>query len=921
MKSFLEEIAEEILKTPGNLKDFICILPSKRAGTFLRNELLKKNKTTTFGPTIYSIEDFVQELSRLKLAQNTVLIFEFYQIYLEKTPKEEQEDFHAFSKWAVGMIQDFNEIDRYLINSNAIFNYLSSVKELNHWYLQEEKTLLQKKYIRFWNTLSEYYNSLGARLKTKALGYQGLIYREAVENLEPYLQNHTSNTYFFIGFNALNTAEATIIQEFLSVANAKVFWDIDRVFLEDNIHDAGLFIRKYRKEWPYYQQHPFEKISESFSNKKNIEIIGIPKNIGQAKYIGNLIETIYKEKGNLHKTAIVLGNESLLIPVVNAIPGQVTQVNITSGFPLHLSPVASFFNLFFQVIEHKNPNGWYYKPFINLLTHPLMRNLLYFENEDYAAKMLLKIKEENKVYINLDFVKPILPESLLGILMHCFFSIEKIAVDTIITKCLELIMVFKTHYQNTQSNPLFLEYLYRTYELFNQIKSLNDTYGAIKSIKALKGIYKEILAQETVDFRGEPLEGLQLMGVLESRNLDFDTIIVSSVNEGILPSGKSDTSFIPFDVKTDFGLPTYKEKDAIYAYHFYRLLQRAKRCYLLYNTEPDVLEGSEKSRFLMQLAFNKMENHEVQEYVASPNVRPFHKNIFKLEKTSDLLEELVKVAERGFSPTSLTNYIRNPIQFYYQTVLGIRNEEEVEETVAANTLGTVVHNTLETLYKPLEGKQLSLENIKEMRKGAEVEVQKQFKEVYKSGDITKGKNLIIYQVALSYIDRFFTLEETTIKGGSEVIILKIEENLKIDLNIPELKTAISLKGKVDRVDIKDGVIRIIDYKTGKVNRPEVEIVDWDLLISDYKYSKAFQVLAYALMMKDTFKGQPIEAGIISFKNIQQGFLKFAEKESVMSRKKKTLITNETYDHFQEALKTLILEIFDPEKPFVEKEIA
>ncbi|NAS31159.1 PD-(D/E)XK nuclease family protein [Flavobacteriaceae bacterium R38] len=922
MKSFLQEVVDEVLEMPHELNEFVFILPSKRAGTFLKNELLKKNRKTTFGPLIYSIEDFVQELSGLKLSTNTILLFEFYQVYKEITEEEATESFYTFSKWATAILQDFNEIDRYLIPPDKIFSYLSSIKELDHWYLQEHKTDLQKNYIKFWNTLKTYYEVFSKRLLDQQIGYQGLIYKEAVENLELYIQNNSSKKYIFIGFNALNTAESTIIQEFIDIANAEVFWDIDAFFLEDKDHDAGLFLRHYKNTWKYYQRNPFKNVSNHFTQEKDIEIIGVPKNIGQAKYISKLLKELHIKNPKLNSTAVVLGNESLLIPVVNSIPEEIKAVNITSGFPLNLSPIASYFNLLFEMIENENENGWYYKYVIDFLAHPVTRTLFTIEEIDYSSLLIKVINEENIVFLSIDFIKKHTSAVFDELFSYCFFSIKKIGIQEIIKKSLTLTLKLKEIYSTEkQSNNLFLEYLYRFYELFNQIDVLNKKYGSIQSIKELKGIYKEYVLHESVDFKGEPLEGLQLMGVLESRNLDFETVIISSVNEGVLPSGKSDGSFIPFDVKNAFGLPTYKEKDAIYAYHFYHLIQRAKNVYLLYNTEPDVLEGSEKSRFLLQLNLNKQPAHLVKEIIASPLVTAQNKGIQQVTKTPLVMSALRRIAERGFSPTSLTNYIRNPIDFYYQSILGLKNEIGVEETIAANTLGTVVHNTLEELYKPLEGLELKSEMVEEMESKIEELVRKQFRKVYKSGDISRGKNLIIFNVAIKYIEKFLIQEKKDLEKGAVIKILQIESDLRVEIKIPELEIPIYLRGKVDRVDQKDGMLRIIDYKTGKVNQNDVEIIDWEVLTADYKYSKAFQVLAYAHMLKDLTKGGMVEAGIISFKNTQNGFLKFAEKDKPgYYAKKQTQITEEVHEKFLKELKVLIIEIFNPDTPFIEKEI-
>ena len=476
--------------------------------------------------------------------------------------------------------------------------------------------------------------------------------------------------------------------------------------------------------------------------------------------------------------------------------------------------------------------------------------------------------------------------------------------------------------KNKTSNLLSLEYLFRFNELFNELVKLNTEYKHIKDISTLFGVYKELLSSETLDFQGEPLQGLQVMGMLESRVLDFETVIISSVNEGILPSGKSNNSFIPFDVKLENNLPTYKEKDAVYTYHFYRLLQRAKNVYILYNTETDVITGGEKSRFITQLELEGI--HKINHQTITPEIPVINSKLVQIEKTTNLLSILKNVAENGFSPSSLTNYIRNPIDFYYEKVLKIKAYNEVEETVASNTLGTVVHNTLEDFYKPLMGSYLSVETIKKLKTDISKTVTNHFSQIYKEGDINTGKNLIIFEIAKRYISNFLDQEIESLKAGNTIKIIDIEANNGILIDIPELDFPVKLTGKVDRVDEFNGITRIIDYKTGHVEQNKVEIVNWKDLTTDYaKYSKSFQVLTYAYMMVVSKKIQlPIEAGVMSFKNLNSGFLKFSKKDKPGSyAKKETLITQETIDNFSLELKQLILEICNPNIPFIEKEIT
>lgn len=914
MISFLSEVSQSIYsKHSDELETLVLVLPSKRAATILKNEFLHLVSSTSISPVIYSIEDFIQELADLKLAGNIQLLFEFYHLYKELTPKDQQEDFFHFISWAQTLLQDFNEIDRYLIEPESFFTHLFHIKELDqfHWTNSEEKTDLQKNYLNLWKKMHLYYTKLNLHLSNQGLAYQGALYKQAHKNCLHYLQNNLLTHHYFIGFNALNAAEQHIFQEFLKADNTTIYWDLDKTFLEEPSHDAGLFLRKYKNSWPYYKSHEFQFVTQHYQKEKFIEIIGTPKNVGQVKYIGHILES---NALDAKKTAVVLANESLLTPLINSLPESIYAANITSGFPLSLTPLASFFETLLEVWENKTAHKWYYKDIIALVSNPVSR-MLFDKHWDRIDGLLNKIKEENIVYVleeqleSIPEIKLILPET------------KYLNVSELIDNCLAIITRLREAYKET-NNSLFLEYLFGYFQVFNQLQQYNNIYASITDIKSLRKVYTATLSLQNVDFKGEPLEGLQIMGMLESRNLDFETVIISSVNEGILPAGKTHNSFIPMDLKIAFGLPTFKEKDAIYTYHFYRLIQRAKHVYILYNTEPNSLEGGEKSRLIHQLTMLPQPNHHVVEKIAAATISNEKKELLSIEKDTSLLDVLKRVAEKGFSPTSLTNYIRNPLDFYSRSVLGIREVEEVEETIAANTLGTIVHDTLEYFYKPLEGQLLSLNHINSMRAKVDEKVKDHFSKTYTSVDKLQGKNLISYHVAKRYIENFLDFEEGRLKEGKKIKILHIERSVKMLLPIASLDFKIYLKGKVDRVEMVDECIQIIDYKTGKAESKNVEIVTWEELIEEETYSKAFQILCYALLIHKETGINQFKGGIISFKNLKSKVLFFANKDKRGNgAQKEEQIDQGVLNSFSTILEKLILDIFDKNQPLQEKEIV
>jgi len=917
MTSFLENVIADLQNKHVDVSNLTFVLPNKRAGVLLKKLLSKHLKATIFLPEIVSIERFIETLSDVSYATELELLFEFYTVYSDLTPKEQQESFDKFSGWARLLIQDFNEIDRYLVSPDTIFNYLGAIKEISHWSLDNEQTSYVKNYISFWKRLPSFYKALNHTLLEKRKGYQGLVFKEAVNNLEQFISANLDKKFVFIGFNALTKAEEVIVQELLQQDLAMIYWDIDETFINDPIHDAGLFMRSFKTHWPYFQKHPFNWIHKNYTEKKYINVVGAQKQVGQVKYIGELLSNLCQKQTPLLNTAIVLGDENLLIPMLNSIPGEVGPVNITMGLPLKSVPITTLFESLFRI--HNAPKtSLYFQDVLSVINNPLVKPLFKENDDNYSHEVEQHIRENNIVYLNTKTLQSICKtkNDLIDLLFGSWNNNPALAIKNtiaLIFKIKDFVSVDKSQ------NLLTLEYLYRFNIVFNELQALNEKYHHIESIASLYEVYREVIEYETLDFQGEPIGGLQIMGMLESRVLDFETVIITSVNEGILPAGKTQNSFIPFDVKLENSLPVYKEKDAVYAYHFYRLIQRAKNIYLVYNTEPDVLKGGEKSRFITQLEIEKI--HEINHVLVSPTVPAIPKRLKQLTKTEDVLNRLKDIAKKGVSPSSLTNYIRNPMDFYYEKILGINTYEEIEETVAANTLGTIVHNTLEDLYKPFINRLLTESDLKNAFKFVKPTIKKHFRQQFKSGDFTKGKNLIIFEIAIRYVSNFLDKELETLKAGNTIKILALEESISTTLNIHELKFPIILKGIVDRIDEFNGITRIIDYKTGKVLQNQIEIVNWDDILTDYdKFSKSFQVLCYALMFSSkTTINKPLEGGIVSFKNLRgEYFLKFAKKESSRSHSKNTLITQEILDSFYVQLKKLIIEIFNPKVPFTEK---
>ncbi|CAI8330926.1 MAG: Uncharacterised protein [Flavobacterium sp. SCGC AAA160-P02] len=910
MQSFISETIDDILLTHSSLEDCVFVLPSQRSGVYIKDTI--KNKIDKgFLPEIVTIEVFIEKISGISKTDTLQLLFHFYTIYCEL--EELPDSFEVFSSWAVIVLQDFNEIDQYLINSRAIFTYLKDVQRMKKWSVKGEfkETKLVKDHFIFMEHLGKYYNTLYSYLVEKKLGYQGLIYREATKRSSQFITKNKDKKFFFIGFNALNKSEEFLFQQFLENGNSEIYWDIDRAFYESN-HSAGNFIRKYKKEWTYYEKNELKKIGDHFLDKKNIEIIGGAKNISQLKYAGEILQGLSSHEN----TALVLGDESLLSVSLNSIPINIDSINITMGYPLKNMPISQLISSIFQLfitqnkLQKTNANLFYHKDVSRFFKNPILFQLTNKDSRDDLLAIQMMISKENASFLSFTSICSYidsLEKEVFSLVLSMFKPFH--SVDDFMARILFFIERSRDHVSMIEK-----EYLYRFYNIFTQLRNLNNSGNYFQNIKSLYNFYRKIVGNEKLYFQGEPLSGLQLMGMLETRVLDFKNVIITSVNENIIPSNNRQSSFIPFDIKVAFGLPTYREKDAIYSYHFFRLLQRAKNIYLIYNTENDSFGSGEKSRFISQL---ELMREKVTSKLISPKILTKKKELLKIEKNKMIIDRLNELAVKGISPSTITNYLYNPIAFYKQKVLRIGELDLVQETIEANTMGTIIHDVLEDLYKPYTNKFLTQEYVQLMTEQYKDLVKKSFHKHFKNGDITTGKNRLVFEVANQFIKRFLSMEMTILKEKNQLKILGTEIPLEATISIPGIKTPITIKGIIDRVDEYNGVTRIIDYKTGMANAGDLKVLEFEE-INDVKYSKAIQLLLYAYLYSryhSLDQEKPLEAGIISFKNLNSGLLKINFSSKIKNPNHQ--ITKDKLQEFMLQIETLLQEIYNPEIPFKE----
>jgi len=918
MQSFLSKVVSEVLKHDTSLSETTFILPNKRSGLFLKNIIKQQLKKTAFLPRIISIEEFVKDISGFEVLDTVGLIFEFYGIYLSHTPKQEADTFESFSKWAAILLQDFNDLDSNLFDTASILAYLSDSKRLEQWNLDEsDESPLVKKYLAFFNKVITYHSAFTSHLCDKKLGYQGLVYRRATESLVKFKEAHKKEKFVFAAFNALNKAEEKIIQDLLEDNMASIYWDHDNFYTRSN-NQSEQFFKKYIRSWPYYISNDFKWQENNINSQKTIHFHGLPKNISQIKHVGSLLKDLHRDTG-IKDTALILGNEKLLPSLLNSIPKEITKANITMGYELQNAPINTFFQSLFKL--HLNRSKWnkeqsfYYKDLVALLNDPIIKSK-WLSHPKVEKGLRDIIYTDHIIFVSenqlMNLIKDI--PDLTELFQHIFIEWNT-DINLILEKITKTIEYLKNIDQQKQLDQ---EYFYRYYNIFLELSNLNKDFGFIDNLNTLYQIFQQLLKTEKLSFQGEPLEGLQIMGLLESRGLDFKNIIITSVNEGFLPASGSNNSFIPLDIKLEKKIPTFFEKDAIFSYHFFRLLHRAENVYLIYNSITDDFGSGEPSRFIRQLnaakALGQLDQVEFRKKMISPELNASPLTLNKIVKTEKVMLKLSKLAEKGFSPSSLTNYIRNPLDFYKRSILGIKEFKEIEETIAANTFGTIVHDTLEQLYMPFLNKTLHTNEVKQMIDLVDDEVTRQFKKSYSSTAITSGKNFLAFEIAKQFVINFLNFELGELKQGKEIKILGLEVPIEMEHEVKGINMKVKLKGKIDRIDQVNGVFRIMDYKTGKVTKSQLKINDWELISSDEKYNKSFQVLTYAYLYLNknnlSLEDLSLESGIVSFKNLKDGFMPFNGG----------LINEEVISSFIVELDKLIFEIFDPNIPFQEKEL-
>ena len=944
MESFLKLVAADLYKhTKGNLAHTAVVFPNKRAGLFFNEYLAQESDSPIWSPAYVSISELFRSLSPWEVGDPVKLVCELYKIFRRETQSTETLDDFYF--WGEMLISDFDDADKNKVDTDKLFSNLQDLRNIMDDYTfiddeQEEairqffqnfsierRTALKERFISLWDVLGNIYKGFRESLASQNIAYEGMMYRHVIEHLDvdklPY------EKYVFVGFNVLNKVEHTLFTQLKDVGKAVFYWDYDEFYMKENrqavTHEAGEFIRRNLRDFP----SPLSgELFKNLSKPKEVHYIASSTENAQARYlpqwIRNNLTTPEKE------TAVVLCNEALLQPVLHSLPAEVKHVNITMGFPLSQTPVYSFLIALLELHTHgfNFKSGRYtFQSVVTLLKHPYTRQLT-----GQAELLEKELTRNNRFYplpgeLGKDEFLTRLFTPLSGNLNLCIRLSETLQ---------QVAGIYQANTSGTEDtdafNQLYRESLFKAYTTINRFRTLIEEDELTVQSETFRRLLVKVLSATNIPFHGEPAIGMQVMGVLETRNLDFRHLVLLSVNEGQLPKSGGDSSFIPYNLRKAFGMTTIEHKIAVYAYYFYRLLQRAERITLIYNTSSDGLNRGEWSRFMLQFLIEWP--HPITRQFLEAGQSPQGTSSITVEKTPDVMRRMQSLFDvranpkAKFSPSALNYYLDCPLKFYYRYVAGLSVPDEVSAEIDSATFGSIFHYAAEHIYKDLttHGKVINKEALETLLRN-EVKLQDYVDTAFKKLFFNvpqnekpeyNGVQLINSAVIARYLKQL--LQNDLRYAPFTFIASEMEVDEPIDIQTPKGVIKSRIGGIIDRMDSKDGTLRIVDYKTGgdADTPPHVE----SLFIPDKKRSNyVFQTFLYAAIMcrkQPTMKIAPAllyihRAATETYSPVIQMGEPRKPKEAVEDFSK--------YEkEYRERLQGLLEEIFNPEKSFTQTEI-
>ena len=921
--AFITEIASYIKENYDLSKESLTIIfPNKRAALKLRTELINsKFETNIWLPQILSIQEAMCSWSGLQLLDNIDIIFELIKI-VNKAEKIFSNDIYGL---ASQMLKDFDEIDQYAVDAKSLFQNTKDAKEIDLQFLNEDY-VIDRKHIEFFASLNEYYESLRKVLLENKSGYYGLITRHIYDSDIDKLRKMVGNRkIIFAGFNAMTKTEEGIIVRLIQENIATLLWDLDEYYFNDSRQEAGIFAREFFERNKHIQSIKRNFIGNKLvTDKKNIDIIGASGAVIQTNALQLELHNESKDNDN---EVIVLSDESMLIPVLNCIPsGKSEEMQVTMGFPYSTCILNQFLqHLFvFQKNIRNNNKGIYFWSLVRLLNSELIK--IIFTKEE--LKHLFNWKNENikksAYYISTEDFESLKEHHDIYDFL-CLISKKWNSNTDCISSIKSLLKAIYKKVKINDKTNFISNQISVAGRIINKIEKLLNKYEDIIQIADIENLYRQSSSEMTINLKGD-YGGLQIMGLLETRNLDFKTVHILSVNEGILPQSKNASSLIPFDLRKHYGLPTYNNKQAVYAYHFYRLLQNAENIKIYYNTLADGMGEGESSRFIKQIIHempSKNPNANIKEKIyKSPSNK--NKEIEKIEakKTDEVYDKIIKklsfVSEdkkSGLSPTSISCYLKCPLKFYLKYIEKI-NYDIPQELIQSNVIGTIIHAALENLYKYFGSDDITLEKYQEIYdKHLNDALKKALTDNnFPNGLPHSGFNYLSSKMMDKMIENFIKQEIKFLKANKTMKIIGLEENLFASIYVPEHKTNVNLTGNADRIDQVGNTIRIIDYKSGSVNDSDVVMKKNVNELKDLS-EKSLQLLIYKYLYKkahNDIAADDIEPGIIGLRKISKGIFSLSNNSSLF-------IGENLIEDFESKLSAIYNEILDKDIPFRQTE--
>lgn len=941
MKPFLYQVASLFYeKWEAEVSRLAFVFPNRRTGLFFQKYLSEVADTPLFSPTILTINDLFIQLSGKQSADRISMLFILYDIYIRQSGSTET--FDEFLYWGEMLLNDFDDIDKYMANARMLFSNVTDLREIENDFdfLSDEQiaairsfwssfyprgdTPNQQQFLAVWQVLYDLYEEFRATLAAEGKGYEGMIFREVVESMErgespdlPYEQ------IVFVGLNALSVSEERFLAQLQKREIADFYWDYVSDKVTDPDNKASYFVSRNLKSFPSSMKLPPEE-----KVKTEIEVIGIPSGIGQAKHVYTLLSDWCKEaemsSEEALRTAVILPDEHLLIPVLNAIPEQIRRINVTMGYPLAGTPVASLIEYILALQKNvryidRNPL-FYFRDVLPVLNHRYILST----SPEIISSLVKEITENNKIYISHTELEktPLLEILFTPVTGVEAFSDYLIKVLEELNKVMSALSDEEEEDAPQRTNDLEQEFIFHYFTTVNRMKEVMKDARIEMKIDTFFRLLKRVTDTITIPFYGEPLSGLQIMGVLETRALDFDRLIILSMNEGIFPQRKAANSFIPYNLRRGFGLPTYEHQDSVWAYHFYRLIERASHVSLLYDTRSNGLQTGEVSRFVHQLHYHyevPMRDKLVVYNVSSSKTPPLA--VPKREDIMRRLDAYRKGGSKAISASAINTYLDCPLKFYFSVVEGIREEEEVSETIESDVFGSILHKVMEELYKPFQGKMVTVDLLKAIRKDTALltgAIARAFASEFFKTEVVRsltGQNYLIGEMIRKYVEKILE------RDGKLTPFVYIESERKINglISLSD-HSEIRLKGFIDRVDEVLDAIRIIDYKSGSGTTTFSSIESLFNKEEKDRAKAVMQVFMYCWMYAHFTenKGKTIQPGIYYVRSLFSDPFDPSVYHRIERGKSEKVEDFSGYAQaFEEGLRGCLDEIFNPEIPFTQ----